>query len=97
MSEQNRCGYCRTVLGPPTGKKGRPASYCSPAHRRAAEHEITRVTNRIGALEFQMSDDRASNMRVFGFDPVLVEAELARQKARLMELFGDEPDVGDAA
>ena len=80
------CLICGSVLED-VGGRGRPKSYCNTACRRMAELAIKRCDHRIAELEDQLSRERTSPLHTIGFDAGLVEAELARQNARLRELL----------
>lgn len=89
--EAKTCPKCRVPVDPVAaannGKK-----YCSPACRRAAEHEIRRVNTLLGKLE-----ERASNARLGYGAPTAdsiarLDAEIERHELRLRDLLGSNDD-----
>lgn len=83
-----KCRICGARLATPPGRLGRRPSYCGVPCRRAAEREIARVDELLGALEAEAAQWRASGVPgVFGFDPARHAAEIDRQRARLRELL----------
>ncbi len=84
------CPRCGRVIQTPSGA-GRPATYCSPGCRRAAEYEIRRIDDHLTKLESRLSALRLINERTgWEDDPALLEAEIAVQRARLAELLEDQ-------
>jgi hypothetical protein len=80
------CPRCSRAI-PASEGAGRPATYCSPGCRRAAEYEIRRINDRLDHLEQRFSALRFTIHRTgWEDDPALLEAEIARQRARLAEL-----------
>ena len=99
------CRRCGAALG--SQGRGRPAVYCSPACRRAAEFEVRRLTRRLDALEVQASTARVQlamperGGRPYGVTDELLEgrvaalsAESANVEERLRELLAAQD--GDA-
>jgi hypothetical protein len=82
-----KCPICGGKL-PESAGPGRPRKFCSPACSRAAELEIRRVNARLERLEDRLSECRASEVASFD-SPKLLEAEIARQHAHLLELLAD--------
>ena len=81
------CRVCSAEL--PMKDVGRPAIFCSPACRRAAAYEVRRVEGRTGKLEARLSDMRCSEFVTLDANPTLLQAELAVQHKRLLELLAD--------
>src|SRR4051794_20864032 len=79
------CPICKGEVISQAGR-GRPARFCSPRCRRAAEIEIARITHRIAGLERTSSGLRTTTYRT-GWEPDenLIVVELARQNERLLD------------
>ncbi len=80
------CVKCGSELPEQVGR-GRPAWYCGAACRRAAEFEIRRIGNRLASLEDQLMRSRLGGYLIL--TPIkMIEAEIAKQEARLRDLLG---------
>jgi hypothetical protein len=86
------CLKCGAPLEASNGK-GRPKAYCSTACRRAAEMEIKRADQRLGALENDAQNYRLGRMMdLSGSDAKQVDAEIKRLEARLKLLLSGDAD-----
>jgi len=96
MTTTASCRKCGTSLPPPS--TGRPRAFCGVGCRRAAEREVRRLDNAIGALEGRQLSHRES--AAFGngraeYHKSKIEylrAEIASAEQRLRELL----DTGDS-
>ena len=87
---EKKCRVCGDDLPEAAADpRGRPRNYCSKACRRAAEFEIRRVERQIGELEASIVAVRISEYPVMGISVPRVEAEILRQRDRLLKLLGD--------
>lgn len=82
--EKVGCKVCRREI--PDQERGRPATHCGEACRRAAEMEIRRVNERLAGLEGRLSECRLGPVQTFD-DVGALEVEIARQTARLLYLL----------
>ena len=95
MTTTARCRKCGTPLPPPS--TGRPRAFCGVGCRRAAEREVRRLDNAIGALEGRQLSHRES--AAFGTGTAAhheakiehLRAEIALAEQRMRELL----DTGD--
>jgi len=86
------CPQCSRPITSSSGP-GRPKIYCGPGCRRAAEFEIKRTNDRLAGLEQRLSESRLSRLKTsWDMAPALIEAEIARQRQRLVELLSDDGD-----
>lgn len=85
-TQMTECLKCGTAIPAGGGSSGRPKSYCLAACRRAAELEIRRLDQRVGALEAQLMRTRLSGHLTLTPTAEL-EAEIARQERRLTRLL----------
>ena len=85
------------------GPVGRPAAYCSPGCRRAAEYELRRLQRRLERLEDERERWRraVAGVGFFTGSPAYasamlarVEAEVAEAEARLRSLLSEGDDDG---
>src|SRR5213593_2867940 len=81
------CLKCDQPLPVGTGRRGRPASYCSPACRRAAEYELRRIQRALEHVELLLRSVRMGFMQHLRENVPAMEAERDRLEARLRELL----------
>ena len=91
--ETSGCVKCGNAL-PPENAVGRPQRYCSPACRRLAEYEVSRLQSRLSRLEdvlLREKHDRRGLKDWNGRDHkqrlVDLQADIAAAEARLLELI----------
>jgi hypothetical protein len=88
------CAKCTRPLSA-RARTGRPARYCSPACRRAAEYELRRVQRHLEMVERELRLYRVKSAETW-IPPVerrsvpALEAEAERLECRLRELLSDE-------
>ena len=87
ISGMRICPACGEII-PESAGPGRPRKYCSAACSRSAELEIRRVNALLEHLENRLSECRASEILTLD-SPELLQSEIDRQRARLLELLTD--------